>query len=200
MKDDPCRFCRLYGLSLVPIAALLGALLTWQTAFALGHSELLLPPRQLEASEMWVRLLHAVAPASSGSALMIALVLWLHPLAASVVGLELPRVLKRAALISIPGFMLAALLSAAVSAALGMGPLDIPARAFSVSGLRPWNVGFGVVATLADAALVLLAAWRFVPRVQAMRLSLPAKLALSWTVLFPLRALVGLVLQANLPG
>ena len=62
MKNDPCRFCRLYALSLLPIAALLGALLTWQTAFALEHSELLRPPRQLESSEMLVRMLHAVAP------------------------------------------------------------------------------------------------------------------------------------------
>lgn len=200
MKNDPCRFCRLYAFSLVPIATLLGALLTWQTAFALGHSELLQPPRPLEASEMWVRLLHAVAPASSGSALMIALVLWVHPLATPAVTLELPRVLKRAALVSIPGFSIAALVSGAVSYALGVGPLDIPAHAFSLSNLHPWNVGFGVVATAFDAALVLFAAWRFVPRVHAMRLSLPAKLVLSWTVLFPLRALVGLVLQANLPG
>jgi hypothetical protein len=200
MNNDPCRFCRLYALSLLPIAALLGALLTWQTAFALQHSELFMPPRQLEASEMQVRLLHAVAPAANGSALMIALVLWVHPLAVSVVALELPRVLKRAALVAIPGFLAALLASWAVSYPLGVGALDIPAQAFAVSGLRAWNVGFGVVATVADAALVLFAAWRFLPRVQAMRLSLPAKLVLSWTVLFPLRAFVGLVLQANLPG
>jgi hypothetical protein len=200
MKHDRCRFCRLYAFALVPIAVLLGALLTWQTAFVLGHSEPLLPTRPLEASEMWVRLLHAVAPASSGSALMIALVLWAHPLAAPAVTLELPHVLKRAALVSIPGFVVAFGVSWAVSYALGVGVLDIPALAFSSSGLRAGNVGFGVVATVFDAALVLFAAWRFVPRLQAMRLSLPAKLVLSWTVLFPLRALLGLVLQANLPG
>jgi hypothetical protein len=149
---------------------------------------------------MLVSLLHSVAPASSGSALMIALVLWVHPLTSPATERELLRILKRAALVSIPGFVVAALVSWLVSRALGPSLLDIPAPAFSAQALRAWNVGFGALATLADAALVLFAAWRFLPRVQAMRLSLPGKLALSWTVLFPLRAFVGLVLQENLPG
>lgn len=200
MNEDPCRFCRLYALSLTPIALLLGALLTAQTAFVLAGSALLSAPRPLGPSEVLVSLLHAVAPATNGSALMIALVLWVHPLAGSAAALELPRVLKRAALLSIPGFGVAALLSWAASSALGIVVLDIPAHAFSVSALRAWNVGFGVVATLLDAALVLLAAWRFLPRLHAARLSLPAELVVSWTVLFPLRAFLGLVLQANLPG
>lgn len=194
MKDDPCRFCRLYALSLVPIAALLGAMMTWQTS-------LLLPGAARSGqSYMLVRLLHSVAPASSGSALMIALVLWVHPLTLPAMERELLRILKRAALVSIPGFVVAALVSWLVSRALGPSLLDIPATAFSAQALRAWNIGFGALATLADAALVLFAAWRFLPRVQAMRLSLPGKLALSWTVLFPLRAFVGLVLQENLPG
>jgi hypothetical protein len=194
VKDDPCRFCRLYALALVPIAALLGAMMTWQTSLLLPGSA------RSGQGYMLVSLLHSVAPASSGSALMIALVLWVHPLTSPATERELLRILKRAALVSIPGFVVAALVSWLVSRALGPSLLDIPAPAFSAQALRAWNVGFGALATLADAALVLFAAWRFLPRVQAMRLSLPGKLALSWTVLFPLRAFVGLVLQENLPG
>jgi hypothetical protein len=194
VKNDPCRFCRLYALSLVPIAALLGAMLTWQTAMILQSSA------RGGQGFILVSLLHSVAPASSGSALMIALVSWAHPLAPPAAERELLRVLSRAALVSIPGFLVAALVSWSVSRALGPSLFDIPTAAFSAQALRAWNVAFGMLATLADTALVLFAAWRFLPRVQGMRLSLAGKLALSWTVLFPLRALVGLVLQENLPG
>ena len=95
MKDDPCRFCRLYALSLVPIAALLGVMLTWQTSLLLPGSA-----RSVQG-HLLVSLLHSVAPASSGSALLIALVSWAHPLALPAAERELSRARRSGAPLSL---------------------------------------------------------------------------------------------------
>jgi hypothetical protein len=194
VKQDPCRFCRLYALSLPPIALLLGLLLTWQAAF------LAEPGRGLASGAVLVNLLRSLAPAASGSAVLIALVLWAHPLPPSSVHRELPAILKRVGFVCLPGFLLATLLSWAASWSLGMTLLELPARVFSAASLRRVDVAFALLATLVDAAVIAFAAWRGLWRLQAARLSLPAKLALSWAVLFPVRAVVGLVLESVLPG
>jgi hypothetical protein len=194
MKQDPCRFCRLYALSLPPIAVLLGLLLTWQVAF------LAEPGRGLASGAVLVNLLRSVAPAANGSAVLIALVLWAHPLPPSSVQRELPAILKRVGFVCLPGFLLATLLSWAGSWSLGITLLELPARVFSAASLRRVDVAFALLATLVDAAVIAFAAFRGLGRLQAAGLSLPAKLALSWTVLFPVRAVVGLVLESVLPG
>jgi hypothetical protein len=57
-----------------------------------------------------------------------------------------------------------------------------------------------LLATLVDAGVVVFGAFRGLGRLQAARFSLPAKLVLSWAILFPIRAIVGLVLESLLPG
>ena len=194
MKPDPCRFCRLYALSLPPIAVVLGLLLTWQTAV------LAEPQGAATTGAVLVSLLRSVVPAANGSAILLALVLWAHPLPLPDLYRELPAISKRVGFVCLPGFAVAALLSWAASWSLGVGLLDLPARAFSAAALRRADVGFALLATLVDAAVVAFAAWRGLGRLQAARFSLPAKLVLSWTVLFPVRAVVGLVLESVLPG
>jgi hypothetical protein len=194
MRQDPCRFCRLYALSLPPIAVVLGLLLTWQAAV------LAEPGRAVAGGSVLVSLLRSVAPAANGSAILIALVFWAHPLSPSNIQAELPAISKRVGFVCLPGFLAAVLLSWAASWSFGLGLLELPASVFSTASLRRVDAGFALLATLADAAVIALCAWRGLSRLQAARFSLPAKLALSWAVLFPVRAVVGLVLESTLPG
>jgi hypothetical protein len=184
----------LYALSLPPIAVLLGLLLTWQVAF------LVEPGRGVGSGAVLVSLLRSVVPAANGSAVLIALVLWAHPLSPSNVQAELPAILKRVGFVCLPGFLAAVLLSWAASWSLAAGVLELPARAFSAAQLRRVDVAFALLATLVDAGVIAFVAFRGIVRLQAARFSLPAKLALSWAVLFPVRAVVGLVLESLLPG
>lgn len=203
MKTDPCRFCRLYALSLPPIAVLLGLLLTWQASL-LAQPQLLAPgvytSGGLAPGGLLVSLLRSVAPAANGSALLVALVLWAHPLPAAQMKGELPAILKRVGFVCLPGFTVAALLGWAASWALGVLWLDLPVRALSAGELRRADVGSALLATLVDAAVIAFAAWRGLAKLQTASFSLPAKLVLSWTVLFPVRAVIGLVLESVLPG
>jgi hypothetical protein len=203
MKTDPCRFCRLYALALPPIAVILGVLLTWQASL-LAQPQLLArgvyTSGALAPGGLLLSLLRSVAPAANGSALLVALVLWADPLPAAQLQRELPAILKRVGFVCLPGFTVAALLSWAAAWALGVSWLELPARSLSASLLSRADVGFALLASLVDAALIAFAAWRGLPRLQAARFSLPAKLVLSWTVLFPVRAMLGLVLESVLPG
>ena len=196
MKQDPCRFCRLFAFSLVPIAALLGALLGLQLALEPTR------PDATKASVVLLSALRALAPAANGSALMIALVLWAFPLPLSALAADLARVSKRALLVSGPGFLVAFVLSASVCAALhGLSGGGRAADVVSALPALPLkSFAYGLFATLVDAALILGFAWRFLARVKASRMSLPAMLVLSWTVMFPLRVTLGLVLESVLPG
>ena len=193
MKTDPCRFCRLYALALPLVAVLLGLLLTWQAAMLIG-------PAGMKTGAVLLSLLRSAAPAANGTAVLIALVLWAHPLPPATVQAELPAILKRVGFVCLPGFALAVLLSWAASSALGVAWLGLPARVFSGAELSRADVGFALVATLVDAAVIAFAAWRGLARLQAARLSLPAKLLLSLTALVPLRVVIGLVLESVLPG
>lgn len=184
----------MYALSLPPIALLLGLLLTWQVAF------LAEPGRGPTSGAVLISLLRSVAPAANGSAVLIALLLWAHPLPPSSVQRELPAILKRVGFVCLPGLLAAALLSWAAAWSLGANLLELPARVFSAAALRRADLAFALLATLVDAAVIAFAAFRGLSRLQAARFSLPAKLALSWAVLFPVRAVVGLVLESALPG
>lgn len=203
MKTDPCRFCRLYALALPPIAVILGLLLTWQASL-LAQPQLLAPGIYTEGGlapgGLLVSLLRSVAPAANGSAVLLALVLWAHPLPPATVQGELPAILKRVGFVCLPGFMLAALLSWAASWGLGVSWLGLQAHALSAAELDRAHVGFALIATLVDAAVVAFAAWRGLARLQAARFSLPAKLVLALTALIPLRVVVGFVLESVLPG
>jgi hypothetical protein len=194
VKQNPGRFLRPYALSLLPVSVLLGLLLTWQAAF------LAEPGRGVTSGAVLVSLLRSVAPAASGSAVLLALVLWAHPLPPSSVQAELPDILKLIGVVCLPGLLVAALLSWAASWSLGAKLLELPASAFSAAALSRADVAFALLATLVDAAVIAFAAFRGLFRMQAARFSLPAKLVLSLTVLFPVRSVVGLVLESLLPG
>ena len=96
MKADPCRFCRIYALSVPGFAALLGALMVVPVSM-----------RSLRLGEYMAHLLSTsvvrmAAPAASGSALLLALVLWSHPLSALELRADLPKILRRALAVSLP--------------------------------------------------------------------------------------------------
>lgn len=197
-KDDPCRFCRIYALGVVALAALVGVATALQFGWGLG---------KFGGHEYMMRVvvlssLRSLAPGVAGSALLIAFVVWAHPLPAARLEAELPRFLKRGALISGPGYLVAA----AVSVALGLVVANL---AFSVPWtfarhgfgvVEPRDVGLGLFATLLDSALILFLASRYLPRLQAGRASLPMKLILAWTFGTGLRLSVGLLGSLLLPA
>jgi hypothetical protein len=118
----------------------------------------------------------------------LALVLWAHPLALPALRTELSRVLKRAALVALPGYLVSAgvALIAGLAVATALGSLQV----FAVS-VGDFAVGSGFAAL--DGVLVLALGWRLLPRLQQARFSLPAKLGLALAVTVPLRATVALV-------
>ncbi len=194
-QADPCRFCRLYA-SFVPGFALpFGAAIALQ--FMLGLTT-------LGAGEYMLRVLvlsavRSTAAAASGSALLLALVLWAHPLSIAQVQADLRRILARALMIAVPGYAVAvvAVVAAGLAVAAGFGQSWTSFEAgLGIVGWR--DVGVGVLATLLDVALIVLLAWRYLVRLQAGRMSLPAKLIAVVTVTVGLRATVGLVLSSLL--
>ncbi len=196
--EDPCRFCRIYAICVVAFAALVGAGTAFQFGLGLGKfggHEYMMRVVVLSA-------LRSLGPGVAGSALLIAFVVWAHPLPVAFLESELPRFLKRGALISGLGYVVAA----AVSVALG---LAVATLAFSVPWSLAWgafrvveprDVGLGLFATLLDSALILFLAWRYLPRLQAGRASLPMKLILAWTFGTGLRLTVGLLGSMLLPS
>jgi hypothetical protein len=197
-KNDRCRFCRLYALALAPVFVLLGVLLCAQLALELRQPGV----AGQAAGVVLASGLRGVAAAASGSTLTLALVLWAHALPVLVLREELPTILKRGLLLSIPAYLLSFVASGAVCFAILCGVFGRPARDFTagLAMLSVSSVALGALATVLDAALISFVAWRLLPSLLAQRLSLPGKLVLAITVLLPLRAMFGLVLESLLPG
>jgi hypothetical protein len=197
-SPDRCRFCRLYAIFLVAFAALVGAVSAAQMAFGLrqvGGAELVLPSLALNA-------LRSLGPGVTGSALLVAFVTWAHPLSPRQLQAELPRLLKRALLISAPGYLLATLVILAFALPVCAAVLGLPgaglSAAWHVVSLR--DAGVGLLGALVDSGLIVFLAWRYLARLQAGRRSLPLKLVLAWTFGTGLRMSVGLLLSLFLPA
>ena len=197
-SPDACRFCRLYAILVIAFAALVGAVMAAQTGFGLrkfGGYEYI--PRVIVLSAA-----RSLAPGVAGSALLVAFVVWAHPLSLEQLRAELPRLLRRALLVSAPGFAVAAVVIIAAGflvcrAAFGV-PWAVGRSALSFVWLRDW--GFGLLGALVDAGLIVFLAWRYLARLQAGRSSLPMKLVIAWTFGTGLRMSVGLLLSLLLTG
>jgi hypothetical protein len=192
VSNDGCRFCRLYAISLVAIACFLGAVQTVQ--FAVGLSKF----GGLEYTWRVVVLsaLRSHGPAANGSALALALLLWAQRLSPSALASELPGKLKRGLLLSLAGYPVASLLSIATSVLLGTAVFGVPYDLFrkALGVVMLGDLVVGGASTLIDVLLISLIAWRGLPALHASKLSLPARIAVAWPVLFVLRSLVGLAL------
>lgn len=196
--QDPCRFCRIYALAVVALAALVGVATALQFGWGLGK----FGGQDYVMRAVILSGLRSLGPGVAGSALLIAFVVWAHPLPASQLEAELPRFLKRGALVSGPGYLVAAAVSIGLgllAAALAFGlPGSLARQGFSV--VTPRDVGFGLFATLLDTALLVFLASRYLVRLQAGRSSLPMKLILAWTFGTGLRMTVGLLGSMLLPS
>jgi hypothetical protein len=202
MKTDPCRFCRLYALALAPIAALLALLLCWQISMigafdAVGVGR---PPQRVPTGDALASVLRSVAPATTGSALLIALVAWAHPLSDGAFKTDLAWVLKRGAVVTPAGYLAAALVGGVVARLLGASLFGIPAHAYAIDAQVPRELAWGLIASGIDAAIVSFVAWRFLGILRGMRLSLAGKLVVACSAVLPFRAVVGLILESLLPG
>jgi hypothetical protein len=193
-KDD-CRFCKLYATALIAIASFLGVLQTVQ--FSVGLHKL----GGLEY--VWrVVLLSAArsnAPAANGSALLLALLLWSYRLSPQALATELPSKLKRGMLLSLVGYPVALLLLLLTSLPVGTVLFGAPLGTFwsALRSLRPSDWAIGYVSALVDALVIVLISWRALPALHRSKLSLPAKIAVAWAVLFVIRSMVGLALPGG---
>ncbi|RYZ05085.1 MAG: hypothetical protein EOO73_20990 [Myxococcales bacterium] len=178
-QRDPCRFCRLFAIAAPAIALVMGL---WTSLQAL-----LDPSAAQKGHLVWGTLVRATAPAASGSAVLLALLLWAHPLRPAALQQDLPRILRRAALVALPGYLVAA--GVALLAGLTLGDRETFA-------LAPADFALGGAFAAVDSALLVALSWRFLPRLSHWPLSLPAKLSLALAVTVPLRATVAL-LAAN---
>jgi hypothetical protein len=196
--DEPCRFCRIYAIGVLAFAALVGAGTAFQFGLGLGK----FGGHEYMMRVVLLSALRSLGPGVAGSALLIAFVVWAHPLPPLRLEQELPRFIKRGALVSVPGYLVAA----AVSILLGVLVANL---AFAV----PWSLlgrglnfveardlGHGLFATALDSGLILVLASRYLPRLQAGRSSLPMKLILAWTFGTGLRLTVGLLGSMLLPA
>lgn len=176
MNDsDPCRFCKLFAWSLLGFGLLFG---------------LLGGPWIPSAQALAWNAVRMYAPAAVGSALLLALVLWAQPLSPSRMQGDLKRILTRGCLVSLPGYLIVALLTLLLD---GL-------RASVFANLTAQLVGLGLVSTAVDVGLVVVLAWRFLPKLQLLRASLPAKLVVVLTVTVPLRVTLALIVASLLPG
>jgi len=197
-KQDPCRFCRIYALGVAAFAALVGAVLVGQMGFGLrkfgGHEYIM---RVVALSSV-----RSVAPGVAGSALLLAFVVWAHPLPAAQLQAELPRFLKRGLLLSLPGYVVAMAIAVGVALVVCHLLFGVPwaAGRVALGSLRPSDWVAGALSTLVDAGLIALLAWRYLPRLQLGRASLPMKLVIAWTFGTGLRMTVGLLLSMFLPA
>jgi len=172
-------------------AALMGAVMAAQMGFGL---------RKFGGAEYIMRLVtlsgvRSLAPGVTGSALLVAFVVWAHPLPLPRLEIELPRLLKRAMLVSLPGYVVAALVVPGVALLVSHFAFAVPWAAWSVAfriiTMSDW--ASGVFSAVADAALIVFLAWRYLARLQAGRSSLPMKLVLVWTFATGLRLTLGLL-------
>jgi hypothetical protein len=197
-KQDPCRFCRIYAIGVVAFATLIGAVMAMQSGFGLGKFggyEYLMRVVTLSA-------VRSLAAAVTGSALLLAFVVWGHPLAVPQLHVELPRVLKRAMLVALPGYAVAAAIVVSVGLLVANLAFSVPwsfvRPALALVLLRDWAAG--AISALADSGLIVFLAWRYLPRLQAGAASLPIKLVIAWTFGTGLRMTVGLLVSMFLPG
>jgi ABC-type transporter Mla maintaining outer membrane lipid asymmetry permease subunit MlaE len=197
-KPDPCRFCRIFAIAVVAFAALVGAVSTAQMGFGL---------RKFGGYEYVMRVVvlssvRSLAPGVTGSALLVAFVVWAHPLPLPLLQQDLPRLLKRALLVSLPGYLVAAIIAIGAGLLVAHFALGVPwadgRRAFGF--LRWSDAGAGALGTLVDAGLIVFLAWRYLARLQMGRSSLPMKLVLAWTFGTGLRITLGLIVSLLLPG
>lgn len=188
--DDPCRFCRIYAIAVPSIAMLIGAVTALQF-MALAGSGL----RTRASQFVFHDGLRTLAPAASGSALLLALVLWAHPLTPRRIEEDQRRILRRAAAVALPGYLVAAFASTLAGLLVLLGPFgQEPAMIGLGWGIVTWrDVWIGGGTAFADTLLILFLANRYLVRLQANGPSLPAKLIAVVTVSVGLRATVGLI-------
>jgi ABC-type transporter Mla maintaining outer membrane lipid asymmetry permease subunit MlaE len=193
-----CRFCKLYAIGVVGFAIPLGALLALQSWLGLqkfGGAEY--APRVVFLSAV-----RSLGPGASGTALLLALVLWAYRLAPPALTADLPRISRRALLIAIPGYALATALVLGAGL-LACALLGVPLRASFASALdvlHPLDFLVGASSACVEALLIVALAWRFLRPLMTARLSLPARLVIVLTATVPLRAMLGLIVSSFLPG
>ena len=195
-KPDACRFCRLFAAFVAAFAALIGMVLVAQFGFGLtkgGGFEYIMPVVALSAAR-------SLGPGVTGSALLVSFVVWAHPLPISQVNAELPRLLKRAMLIALPGYLVAGIVIMVVGITSGHIFFGVAWAAWRVKVVGPADFALGALSALFDAALIVFLARRYLARLQAGQSSLPMKLVLAWTFATGLRITAGLVLSLVLPG
>lgn len=172
----------MFALAVLGCAAVMSAWTTLQLVLD--------PAAPRGAQPLWRSLVGSTAPAASGTALSLALVLWASGVRPHSLRAELPRVLQRGALAALPGFLAASVVALAVAAAwLGAG---------GVSELGPRDFASGALSAALDSALVLALAWRFLPRLHGSGISLPGALSVVVAVTVPVRATAALVLSSLL--
>jgi ABC-type transporter Mla maintaining outer membrane lipid asymmetry permease subunit MlaE len=188
----------LYAIGVVAFAALVGAVTAAQMAFGLrkfGGYEHVMPVVALST-------VRSLAPAVTGSALLVAFVVWAHRLRPAQLQAELPRLLKRALLVSLPGYLVASAIAIGAGLLvcwLGLGVSAQTAR-LALSHVTPSDWAVGALSTLCDAGLIVFLAWRYLARLQADGASLPMKLVLAWTFGSGLRMTLGLLVSLLLPA
>ena len=197
-QDDNCRFCRVYAVVVLALAVVAGAGTAVQFGLGLGK----FGGHEYMMRVVLLSAVRSLAPGVAGSALMIAYVVWAHPLGAAALQSELPRFLKRGMLVSGPGYVVAAVVAIGVgflTAHFGFGvPWDLAKQSFAM--LTRGDVAAGLMFTLLDAALIVFLASRYLPKLQASRQSLPMKLVLAWTFGTGLRLTVALLGSLILPS
>lgn len=190
MTHDPCRFCKYYAYSVLGFAVLMSA---WTALpFLVSASS----PSSEAQRLLGAGLIQSIAPAASGTGLVLALVLWAGKVSVAELGRDLPLILRRGTLVALPGFLVAAVVALLVAAALLSGRVG----GIAAFDLRPGAALHGALATVLDTALVLLLAWRFLGRLRQGMPNLAAMLVVVVTVTVPLRVTVALLATSLLPG
>lgn len=193
-----CKFCRVYAAVVLVLALVAGAGTALQFGLGLGK----FGGHEYMMRVVLLSAVRSLGPGVAGSALMIAYVVWAHPLSAAGLQAELPQFLKRGMLVSGPGYAVAAVVASGVgflTAHFGFAvPWDLARQSFA-SATRG-DVAAGLMFTLLDAGLVVFLAWRYLPKLQATRQSLPMKLVVAWSFGTGLRLTVALLGSMLLPS
>ena len=190
-NQDPCRFCRIYAVGLVAFAVLIGTGTMLQFMLSVGDRY---GARAFSTIVLVLNVVRSLAPAASGSALLLALVLWAHPLPPGELQLDLRRILMRALVVSGPGYLVGGIVAVAAGFAVASSfGLPWATLQLGFGAVGPADFGVGLLATLVDAALIVFLAWRYLARLQAGRMSLPAKLIVVVTFSVGLRVTVALL-------
>src|SRR6187402_2514436 len=146
MKQDPCRFCRIYAVGLGAFAALIGTGTMLQFMLSVGDRY---GARAFAAIVLVLNVVRSLAPAASGSALLLALVLWAHPLRSGELQLDLRRILVRALVVSGPGYLVGVIVAVAAGFAVASGfGLPWATLQLGFGAVGPADVGVGLLATL----------------------------------------------------